>query len=155
MSRENRSISVDPEKYAKISKDYSIAKIVDIMFDSYLSDETQDITLTLQTNQIDAALFELTEKLRTAEEFIRNTNARIAYLEDRKETLKTDFARAKRIRLLNTYYSEFNGLCINSGFELSEVKKNGALLIEKIKVVDPSFDPESRMKRYKTLLDEF
>ena len=155
MSNDNITLYIDREKYDKLSKDYKVSRLVNIMMDSYLSDETQDITLTLQINQITAARAQLEETKRSAERVISETIAQLTFLDDRERRLKEDFQYAKDLRVRNDYYNQFNGICINCDFELDKVLERGAVLIAKIKLVDPTFDPKARLERYKILIDDY
>ena len=153
--KDNVMLSLDMDLYNALKEDYKVSNLVNIMMESYVSDETKDVTLTLHLNQIDIAIETLTEKLRSAERIIEETTSQIKYLAERRDDLKRDFAYAKELRVRNKYYSEFNGLCINCDFIIEEVEARGAELIQKIKLVDPTFDPKARMERYKRLLDDF
>jgi hypothetical protein len=125
------------------------------MMDSYLSDETKDITLTLQLNQIEAAIEQINATKRSAEQTIEDCVKQITFLEERRGNLKKNFQYSKELRVRNTYYNEFNGICITCDFDLEEVLKKGATLIAKIKLIDPTFNPEARLKRYKLLMDDY
>jgi hypothetical protein len=153
--KQNRSIEVDLDKYNKVKDVYSVAKLLDGVFDEVLSDETQDVTLAIQLGQIDQAIVETRAVRAQAEISLKGAIERIAYLEDRKVRLKEEFDQAKDIALLSRYYSQFNAICINSDWDINTIYKRGAELIGKIKLVDPSFDAEKRMKRYKMLMDDY
>ena len=155
MGNENITLYIDRDKYNKLSDNYKVSRLANIMMDSYLSDETQDITLTLQLNQIVAAREQLEETKRSAEKVIAETITQIAFLDDRERRLKEDFQHAKELRVRNEYYNQFNGICINCDFDLDKVLERGAVLIAKIKLVDPTFDPKARMERYKILIDDY
>lgn len=154
MPRKNVTLSVDADMYDALSEDYKISRLVDIMMESYLSDDTQDITLTMRMNQITAVIEELTNTVRSAEKTIEETNARINFLNERRAKIKEDFQHAKDLRVRSDYYNQFNGICINADFDLPTILERGSVLIEKIKLVDPTFNPKARMERYKILLDE-
>lgn len=155
MPKGNVTLYVDTGLYEDVSKTYKVSRLVDIMLQSYVSDETADVTLTLQLNQIDATLEEIISAKRSAEKIVEESTARINYLTERRQKLKEDFQHAKSIRVRSMYYNEFNGICINCDFELEKVLERGAELIAKIKLVDPTFDPKARMERYKKILDEY
>lgn len=155
MSNKNITLYIDESKYNKLSENYVVSRLVNIMMESYLLDENQDITLTLQLNQLAVAKEQLEETRRSAEKIINETTTQIAFLEERERRLKEDFQHAKDLRVRNEYYSQFNGICINCDFELDKVLERGAVLIAKIKLVDPTFDPKARMERYKALMDDY
>lgn len=151
----NVTLSLDMDLYGEVSKTYKVSRLVNIMLQSYVSEETSDITMTMQMNQIDATLNELVSTKQSAEKIIAESTARINYLTARRQQLKEEFQHAKNIRARNTYYSEFNGICINCDFELDKVLLRGAEVIAKIRLIDPTFDPKARMERYKHILDEY
>ena len=145
---------LDAEKVEEIKKHYSLSKIVDATMDEFLADENQDLILTLQLNQIDAAIKDCEFAKMQAETTYHGMTERLAYLTEKRVRAIDDCAKAKEIALLTSYYSKFNRICINADFDIALVKQVGEEVIAKIKLIDPSFNALEKMRRYKALLEE-
>ena len=148
MVRVNKKISED------VRKNYSLSKILDSAMVEYVSDENQDLITAMRRSQINLMIAEAEGDLKVVVQKKATLEVYIGYLKTKLQDIEEDVKRSKEVNLLYKYYNVYRRLCISAKFDFATVKEKGGETIAMIKLIDPTFNAESYMRRYKALLEE-
>jgi hypothetical protein len=147
-------VRVNKKNVDDVRKHYSISKILDTVLAEYVSDENQDITTMIRKTMLGSQIAEIERDLKVVESKKHNMEIYLKFLKEKRDLLDEEVKRNKEISLLYKYHNVFRRICIAAKFDIEEIKEKGGDTIAMIRLIDPTFNVNRFVTRYKALLEE-
>ncbi len=153
MGKGTVTLYADQQKVENLRKlGYSVGVIFDSAMDVVLSKEFDDLNIGLRLAEIDSRILEIRDDLKELNTRRKVLDDMLGLLESSREQLKRDYAVHVKTAKLARMMSEFNKITIAADYDVGIVKDSAGELISRIQAINPNFDPDNQIRRFKDVM---
>ncbi len=139
------------EQLAK--KGLSLSQVAQAAVKLVLSDDFEDIAVEMRMSMLDDRIRKLKVDLTELNFQVEVKKKQLEYMEKERERTEVEWKKARQTAVLTRYIRSLNQVIIASGYDPSLVKEMAGDTIQKILKVNPTFDLEKHIIRFKKAMD--
>jgi len=144
------SVYVDSEKVEQItSKGFSLSQICQTALKLVVSDDFEDLSVELRLIDLTEKITKTNREIQELEYDIKRKKKLMEMLVKEQTETTTEWHKARDTVVLAKYMRSLNQITIACGYDLAMVEDMAGSQLEKIRNVNPSFNLEKHIQRFK------
>lgn len=147
------SVYVDLDKAEEIGKKgFTVSQVVQTAMNLVLSDDFEDINVELRLKDLNDHIEKVKVEIAECEVKLELKRTLLERFTEQKETIENEWEAAKDTVVLAKHVRSLNQVIIASGYDVEVVRETAHELLEKIVEVNPQFDLDRHVKRFKDIM---
>lgn len=148
------SVYIESELVEQLAKKgLSLSQVTQAAVKLVLSDDFEDIAVEMRMSMLDDRIRKLKVDLAELNFQVEVKMKQLEYMEKERERTEVEWKKARQTAVLTRYIRSLNQVIIASGYDPSLVKEMAGDTIQKILKVNPTFDLEKHITRFKKAMD--
>lgn len=148
------SVYIESELIEQLTKKgLSLSQVAQTAVKLVLSDDFEDIAVEMRMTMLDDRIRKLEVDLSELNFQVEVKMKQLEYMKKEREKTEVEWKKARQTAVLTRYVRSLNQVIIASGYDQSLVKEMAGDTIQKILKVNPTFDLEKHITRFKKAMD--
>ena len=148
------SVYIESELIEQLAKKgLSLSQVAQAAVKLVLSDDFEDIAVEMRMSMLDDRIRKLEVDLSELNFQVEVKMKQLEYMKKERERTEVEWKKARQTAVLTRYVRSLNQVIIASGYDQSLVKEMAGDTIQKILNVNPTFDLEKHIIRFKKAMD--
>ena len=148
------SVYIESELIEQLAKKgLSLSQVAQAAVKLVLSDDFEDIAVEMRMSMLDDRIRKLEVDLSELNFQVEVKMKQLEYMKKEREQTEVEWKKARQTAVLTKYVRSLNQVIIASGYDQSLVKEMAGNTIQKILKVNPTFELEKHIIRFKKAMD--